>query len=264
MRIDLSGKTALVSGSTEGLGFGIALGLAKAGAHVVLSGRKQEKVDAAVASLRAEVSGASVLGVAADLGTAAGCEGMVAAVPATDILVNNLGFFSGEDFFEGTDELWQRYHDINVMSGVRLSQAYAPGMVDRGWGRIIFISSESGFNIPADMLAYGVSKTANLAVSRGLAKRLAGTGVTVNAVLPGPTLTDGLQAMIRADQEASGQSMEDYANDFAVKKRPTTLIRRVAQVEEVVNMVVYAASPQASATTGAALRVDGGIVDSII
>jgi NAD(P)-dependent dehydrogenase (short-subunit alcohol dehydrogenase family) len=179
------------------------------------------------------------------------------------VLVNNLGIYGLRDFFEIPDDEWARYFEVNVMSGVRLSRAYLPGMMERRWGRVIFISSESGLNIPADMIHYGMTKTAMLAISRGLAKRTAGTGVTVNAVLPGPTLTDGVVEMLKDQIAATGRPLEEVAAGFVIANRPSSIIRRPASVEEVANMVVYAASPQASATTGAALRVDGGVVDTI-
>ena len=263
MHIDLNGKTALVTGSTGGIGLAIAKGLATAGATVIVNGRAQERVDAALADLKQAVPAADARGAAADLGTAEGCDALVKAEPRVDILVNNVGLFGPHDFYDIPDEEWQRFFDVNVMSGVRLSRAYTPAMVEAGWGRVIFISSESGLNIPADMIHYGFSKTANLSVSRGLAKRLAGTGVTVNAVLPGPTLSEGVQSMLADSQAESGRSIEAIAADFVKKERPSSIIQRAATVDEVANMVVYAASPQASATTGAALRVDGGVVDTI-
>jgi NAD(P)-dependent dehydrogenase (short-subunit alcohol dehydrogenase family) len=263
MKIDLSGKTAVVTGSTAGIGFAIAKGLAQAGAAVVINGRKQTVVDQAVAALQNAVPGAAVRGVAADLGTAEGCAALVAAVPATDILVNNLGIYGLRDFFEIPDEEWTRFFDVNVMSGVRLSRAYLPGMAQQKWGRVVFLSSESGLNIPSDMIHYGFTKTANLSVSRGLAKRMAGTGVTVNAVLPGPTLSDGVEALLKGAAEKAGQTMEQAGAAFVRAKRPSSIIQRAASSEEVANMVVYVCSLQASATTGAALRVDGGVVDTI-
>jgi NAD(P)-dependent dehydrogenase (short-subunit alcohol dehydrogenase family) len=263
MKIDLSGKTAIVTGSTAGIGYAIAKGLAQAGAAVVLNGRAEAAVDAALAKLRLEVADAKLRGVAADVGSAAGCAALLAAEPSADILVNNVGVYGPQDFFEIPDAEWTRFFEVNVMSGVRLSRAYLPGMVQRQWGRVLFLSSESALNIPADMIHYGFTKTAVLSISRGLAKRVAGTGVTVNAILPGPTLSDGLEAMLKDEQQASGLSMEDTAAAFVMKNRPSSIIQRAATVEEVANMVVYAASPQASATTGAALRVDGGVVETI-
>ncbi|MDY0884752.1 SDR family NAD(P)-dependent oxidoreductase [Dongia soli] len=265
MKIDLTGKTAIVTGSTAGIGFAVAQGLAEAGATVVVNGRKQDAVDKTIAALSKNVSdaGKRLRGVAADLGTAAGCEALVKAEPKADILVNNMGIFQLQDFFEIPDEEWTRFFDINVMSGVRLSRAYAPGMVEKKWGRIVFISSESALNIPADMIHYGLTKTANLSVSRGLAKRLAGTGVTVNAVLPGPTLTEGVAEMVKDDAKKAGQSIEEAADAFVKEHRASSIIQRAATVEEVANLVVYTCSPQASATTGAALRVDGGVLDTI-
>src|ERR1700712_2664767 len=197
MNIDLTGKTALVTGSTVGIGFAIAKGLAQAGAEVVVNGRKQEAVDQAVAKLRQEIPNARLRGVATDVGTGAGCEALVKAVTEVDILINNVGIYGPQDFFDTPDDVWQRFFDVNVMSGVRLSRAYADGMAKRGWGRIVFISSESALNIPADMIHYGFTKTSNLSISRGLAKRMSGTGVTVNAVLPGPTLSEGVAEMLK-------------------------------------------------------------------
>jgi NAD(P)-dependent dehydrogenase (short-subunit alcohol dehydrogenase family) len=264
MNIDLTGKTAIVTGSTLGIGHAIAKGLAECGATIVLNGRKQEAVDKALGQLGAAVPGAALRGVAADLGTAEGCDALLRAEPAADILVNNLGIYGPKDFFEIADAEWARFFEVNVMSGVRLSRAYVPGMVERKWGRVIFLSSESALNIPPDMVHYGVTKTANLAVSRGLAKRLAGTGVTVNAVLPGPTISDGVETMLKATAEKSGRTVEEVGTAFVRTKRPSSIIGRMATVEEVANMVVYVASPLASATTGAALRVDGGVVDSLV
>ncbi|MFC6633172.1 SDR family NAD(P)-dependent oxidoreductase [Microbulbifer taiwanensis] len=263
MNIDLSGKTALVSGSTLGIGFAIAKGLADCGAAVVLNGRKQQAVDEAVAALKKGFPGAEVRGVAADLGTAQGCAALVRAEPSVDILVNNLGIYGPQDFFEIPDDEWTRFFDVNVLSGVRLSRAYLPSMLEKNWGRVIFISSESGLNIPADMIHYGFTKTANLSIARGLAKRMAGSGVTVNSVLPGPTMSEGVEAMLREAAERSGRSIEETGVAFVKENRSSSLLQRPATVEEVANMVVYTASPQASATTGAALRVDGGVVDSI-
>jgi NAD(P)-dependent dehydrogenase (short-subunit alcohol dehydrogenase family) len=259
MKIVLKGKTAVVTGSTGGIGFAIARGLAQAGAQVVINGREQQRVDAAVARI-----GRLARGVAANVGTAEGCELLVRAVPRCDILVNNAAVFIPGDFFETPDSQWERHWQLNVMAGVRLSRAYLAGMKDAGWGRVIFISSESAFNIPLEMIHYGVSKTADVAVARGLAKRMTGTGVTVNAVLPGTTLSEGAAAFFEAEAAKSGNAVETVAAQFIAVHRPSSIIRRAASVEEVANMVVCVASPQASATTGAALRVDGGAIDTLM
>ncbi|HET8729281.1 MAG TPA: SDR family oxidoreductase, partial [Alphaproteobacteria bacterium] len=256
-------RTAIVTGSTAGIGFAAAKGLAEAGAAVVINGRTKTGVDRAVAALLHAVPGAAVRGVAADLGTAEGCATLLQAEPAADILVNNVGIFGPQDFFDTPDEEWTRFFEVNVLSGVRLSRAYLPGMVERGWGRVVFVSSESALNIPADMIHYGFTKTANLSISRGLAKRMAGSGVTVNAVLPGPTLSEGMEAMLAENARNAGQSVEEAAAAFVKANRPSSIIQRAATPKEVANMVVYACSPQASATTGAALRVDGGVIDTI-
>lgn len=261
MIIDLQGKTAIVTGSTRGIGYAIAAGLAGAGATVVITGRKQADVDQALDKLRGSVPGAQVRGVAADLGSAAGFDILLAAEPAADIVVNNVGIFQLQEFAEIPDDEWTRFFEVNIMSGVRASRAYLPGMRQKNWGRIVFISSESGLNIPADMIHYGFTKTGNLAISRGLAKSLAGTGITVNAVLPGPTLSEGVQHMVAPGADYA--TAENEANAFVRAHRPTSIIQRVATPEEVANMVVYVCSAQASATTGAALRVDGGVVDTI-
>jgi NAD(P)-dependent dehydrogenase (short-subunit alcohol dehydrogenase family) len=261
MRIDLSGKTAVVTGSTRGIGRAIAAGLARAGACVVISGRKQSDVDDALASMRREIAGAALHGVACDLGSAQGVRQLTSAHPHADVLVNNVGIFGPQPFADIPDDEWMRFFEVNVMSGVRASRAYLPGMQRQNWGRIVFISSESGLNIPPDMIHYGVTKTCNLAVSRGLAKSLAGTGITVNAVLPGPTLSEGAQALF--SPEGDIETARRRADEFVRTQRSSSIIRRVATPEEVASMVVYVCSAQASATTGAALRVDGGVVDTI-
>ncbi|WP_017477139.1 SDR family NAD(P)-dependent oxidoreductase [Pseudomonas sp. PAMC 26793] len=263
MKIDISGKVAIVSGSTAGIGLGISQALAQSGATVVVIGRESGKVDEALATIRQAVPGAELRGLVADLGTAEGAEKLFAAEPRADILVNNLGIFNDVDFFDAPDSEWTRFYEVNVISGVRLSRHYTPGMVEQGWGRVIFVSSESGVATPADMINYGVTKSANLAVSHGLAKRLAGTGVTVNAILPGPTFTDGLEHMLKDAVAKSGRSARDEADVFVRNARPTSIIQRAADVDEVANLVAYIASPLSSATTGAALRVDGGVVDSM-
>ena len=263
MKIDLSNKIAIVTGSTGGIGFAIARGLAACGATVVVNGLEQSAVDKALVALRAMVPVAEIRGAVADLSVAAGCNALVKTEPTCDILVNNVGIYGPQDFFDIPDSEWTRFFEVNVMSGVRLSRAYMPAMLERNWGRVVFLSSESGLNIPPDMIHYGFTKTAVLALARGLAKRVTGTGVTVNSVLPGPTLTEGVEDMLKATAANTGQSIEQAAQAFIEATRPSSIIRRMATPEEVANMVVYAVSPQASATTGAALRVDGGIVDTI-
>jgi NAD(P)-dependent dehydrogenase (short-subunit alcohol dehydrogenase family) len=263
MNIDLTGKSAVVSGSTAGIGFAIALGLARTGAHVFVNGRGEKSVQTALARLAKEAPGARVEGVAADLSTADGVTAFVSRVPDTDILVNNVGTFEPKAFEDIPDEDWQRLFDVNVMSGVRLTRHYLPGMVKRNWGRVVFISSESALQIPVEMIHYGMTKTAQLAISRGLALSVAGTGVTVNAVLPGPTLTEGVAQMFATLAKEKGITAAEVEKQFIAQDRPTSLIRRVADAEEIANMVVYVCSPQASATTGAALRVDGGVVNFI-
>ncbi|HUI18558.1 MAG TPA: SDR family oxidoreductase, partial [Alphaproteobacteria bacterium] len=244
MKIDLTAKTAVVSGSTAGIGFAVAKGLAEAGATVIVNGRTQAAVEKALAKLAQAVPAAVFRGVAADVGRAEGCAALVAAEPRADILVNNAGIFGPQDFFAIPDSEWTHFFEVNVMSGVRLSRAYLPGMAERKWGRVLFISSESALNIPADMIHYGFTKTAYLAISRGLAKRMAGSGVTVNAILPGPTLSEGVAAMLEEATKKSGHSLEETAAAFVMKHRPSSIIRRAASVEEVANLVVYAASPQ--------------------
>lgn len=263
MNIDLTGKLAIVTGSTRGIGFAIAKGLADAGARVVVNGRTVAQVDAAVARIQAGQRAAVVEGFVGDLGTAQGCAALVDAHPHCDVLVNNLGIYGPQDFFETDDDTWQHFFDVNVMSVVRLSRAYGQGMAKAGWGRIVMIASESALNIPGDMIHYGFTKTSMLAIARGLAKRLAGTGVTVNSVLPGPTLSEGLAEMLADEVAKSGRSLEEVAAEFVMAARPSSVIQRAASCEEVANMVVYTCSQQASATTGSALRVDGGVVDSI-
>ena len=263
MKIDLTGKTALVTGSTSGIGHAIARGLASAGATVAVNGRTQAKVDAAVAAITKLAPGAKARGVAADVSTAAGCNALVAALPEVDILINNAGIFEPKGFFDIPDEDWNRFFEVNVMSGVRLSRAYMPGMLKRNWGRIVFISSESALNIPKEMIHYGLTKTSQLALSRGLAEMTRGTAVTVNSVLPGPTMSEGVETFVKDLAKQHGQSVEEAAAQFVKQFRPTSLLQRFASVEEIANMVVYVSSKQASATNGAALRAEGGIVQTI-
>ncbi|CPR19717.1 SDR family NAD(P)-dependent oxidoreductase [Brenneria goodwinii] len=264
MKIDLSGKTALVTASTAGIGLAIAQGLAESGASVLLNGRSADSVARAKDKLLALYPHVQISGIAADLGTSDGVEKLTAALPDIDILVNNAGIYGPQDFFATDDATWERYWQTNVMSGVRLARALLPAMVDKGWGRVVFISSESARNIPADMIHYGVTKTAQLALSRGLAKRVAGSGVTVNSVLPGPTLSDGFADMMAEEAARTGKSLETLGREFVMANRPSSVIQRAASVEEVANMVVYVCSPLASATSGAALRVDGGVIDDIV
>jgi NAD(P)-dependent dehydrogenase (short-subunit alcohol dehydrogenase family) len=264
MKIDLSGKTALVTGSTSGIGHAIVKGLAVAGANVVVNGRTQAKVDTAVAAIAGAAGpGAKVAGVAADVSTAAGCETLVETLPDVDILINNAGIYEPKGFLDIPDDDWSRFFEVNVMSGVRLARAYLPGMLKRNWGRIVFISSESALNIPKEMIHYGTTKTAQLAVSRGLAEMTRGTAVTVNAVLPGPTMSEGVETFVKDLAKQNGQSVEEAASQFVKQFRPTSLLQRFASVEEIANMVVYVSSKEASATNGAALRAEGGIIQTI-
>ena len=263
MNIDLKGKTALVTGSTSGIGHAIVKGLAVAGANVVVNGRTQGKVDTAVAAVAKAAPGSKIAGVAADVSTAAGCDALVETLPDVDILINNAGIFEPKGFFDIADDDWSRFFEVNVMSGVRLSRAYLPGMLKRNWGRIVFISSESALNIPKEMIHYGMSKTAQLAVSRGLAEMTRGTAVTVNSVLPGPTMSEGVEAFVKDLAKQNGQSVDEAAAQFVKQFRPTSLLQRFASVEEIANMVVYVSSKEASATNGAALRAEGGIVQTI-
>lgn len=263
MKIDLTGKTALVTGSTAGIGLAIAKGLATAGAKVVINGRKQATVDKAIASVRESLPNADVVGIAADVSAASGYEALIKALPDIDILINNAGIFEPKPFFDIPDEDWTRFFETNVMSGVRLSRAYMPSMLERNWGRIVFVSSESALNIPPEMIHYGMTKTAQLAVARGLAELTAGTHVTVNSVLPGPTRSEGVEDFLQAMAKSANVSLDEMASSFVKTHRASSLIQRFASVDEVANMVVYLASQQASATNGAAMRVEGGIISTI-
>jgi NAD(P)-dependent dehydrogenase (short-subunit alcohol dehydrogenase family) len=264
MNIDLTGKTAVITGSTSGIGFAIAQGLATSGARVILNGRKDDRVRAAVAKLLESAPGADVSGVTADLATAEGVTTFLSAVADADILVNNLGIFEPKPFLDIPDADWLRFFKTNVLSGVRMSRAFLPKMLAKNWGRIVFISSESALNIPPEMVHYGMTKTAQLAISRGLAEMTAGSGVTVNSVLPGPTRSEGVAEFFAKMAADEGVSQSEMEARFVAEHRPSSLLRRLASVEEVAYMVVYICSPQASATNGAALRVDGGVVKTIV
>jgi NAD(P)-dependent dehydrogenase (short-subunit alcohol dehydrogenase family) len=261
MDLKIEGKLALVTGSTAGIGYAIAAGLAREGARVIVTGRTQKGVDEAVARMKSETHG-EVIGVAGDLGEASASDALVKAHPQVEILVNNLGIFEPRPFEEISDADWMRFFSVNVVSGARLSRAYLPAMRRTNWGRILFISSESGIQIPLEMIHYGVTKTAQIALARGLAEATAGTGITVNSVLPGPTSSRGVGDFVDALSKSSGKSVAEVEADFFAHVRPTSLIKRFATPEEVASLVVYLASPLASATTGAALRVDGGVVKS--
>ncbi len=262
MDLKLQGKRALVTGSTAGIGFAIASGLAREGAEVIVNGRSEERTAEAVARIASD--GGQAVGIAADLGSAGGCTRLAAQAGRVDILVNNVGIFEPVPFLDIDDRVWLRIFEVNVMSGVRLSRALLPGMVERGFGRIIFISSESGVQIPAEMVHYGVTKTAQLALARGIAESSAGSGVTVNSVLPGPTRSEGVVEFL--DKVASDQNADraKFEAEFVRTMRPSSLIQRFAEPEEVANLVVFLSGEGASAITGAALRVDGGVVRSIV
>lgn len=263
MLLDLSGRTALVTGSSQGIGLAIATGLAQAGARVALNGRRLEALEAAAATLRETVPAAEVLLVAADLSTGEGADDANAQLPEVDILVNNLGIFGAIDPFEIDDATWEQYFQVNVMSAVRMLRAYLPGMQARGWGRAVTIASDSAIVIPAEMIHYGVTKTALLGVTRGFAKAVAGSGVTVNTVIAGPTHTPGVEEFVEQFVGTEG-SWEDRQRTFMREHRPQSLVQRLLEPAEIANAVVYLCSDLASATTGAAMRADGGYVDSIL
>ena len=263
MDLKLIGKTALVSGSTAGIGFAIAQALAREGADVIVNGRTQARVDEAVQKLSGEGAGRA-RGVAADLSTAEGAARVAEAFPDVDVLVNNLGIFEPKPFGEIGDDDWRRFFEANVLSGVRLSRTYLPLMIAKNWGRIVFISSESGLNVPAEMIHYGVTKTAQIALARGLAETTVGTNVTVNSVLPGPTRSEGVGTFVAQMAQARGVDEKTMEAEFFEHARPSSLLKRFAQPAEVASLVAYVCSPLASGTSGAALRVDGGVVRSIL
>ncbi|HEX4354197.1 MAG TPA: SDR family oxidoreductase [Polyangiales bacterium] len=263
MDLGLRDRLAIVTGSTSGIGFATAQLFAREGARVILNGRKRARLDDALARLRAEVPGASVDGVVADVSTAAGTDALIEQVPDADILVNNAGIFAPQPFETILDEDWQRFFDANVMSGVRLSRHYLPRMLAKNSGRIIFVSSESALQIPVEMIHYGMTKTAQLAISRGLAERTRGTAVTVNSVLPGPTASEGVTDFVAKLAADGGMSTSEMERQFFQHARPSSVLQRFATPLEIANMIVYVASAAASATNGAALRVDGGVLRSI-
>ncbi|MEO0375983.1 MAG: SDR family NAD(P)-dependent oxidoreductase [Cyanobacteria bacterium P01_A01_bin.17] len=261
MDLQLTNKRALVTGSTAGIGFAIAKTLAAEGADVIINGRSQESVDGAIAKLTPTSAG-KLTGFAGDLSSQETAERLAQQHPDVDILVNNLGIFESVPFEEISDEDWRRFFEVNVLSGVRLSRLYLPAMKAKDWGRVVFISSESGIQIPAEMIHYGMTKAAQIAVARGLAESVAGTGITINSVLPGPTQSRGVGDFIKEAAEKEGKSSKAIEQEFFETARPTSLIKRFATTEEVASLVAYVASPLSSATTGAALRVDGGVVKS--
>jgi NAD(P)-dependent dehydrogenase (short-subunit alcohol dehydrogenase family) len=264
MDLGLDGKRALVTGSTAGIGLATARALAMEGATVTVNGRTAPRVSQAVKQLQSEVAGARVQGIAADLSGAAGCAELVRQLPLVDILVNNLGIFEPKPFEQISDADWFRFFETNVLSGVRLSRHYIAGMRERNWGRVVFVSSESAVQIPAEMIHYGMTKTAQLAVARGLAESLVGTGVTVNSVLPGPTASEGVGEFVTRLAAERGIDRATVEREFFATARPTSILQRFATPDEVASMIVYMCSTRASATTGAALRVDGGVVRAIV
>jgi NAD(P)-dependent dehydrogenase (short-subunit alcohol dehydrogenase family) len=264
MDLQLEGKSALISGSTAGIGYAIAEALANEGATVIVNGRTAQRVEQAIASLKKAGVRGKLEGLAADLGNGSGASQTTLKFPEVDILVNNLAIFDPKPFEEIPDEEWIKFFEVNVLSGVRLSRHYLPGMKKRNWGRIVFISSESGIQIPAEMIHYGMTKTAQLAVSRGLAETTAGTGVTVNTVLPGPTASEGAQRFLDNLAASQKKTQPEIEKEFFENVRPSSLLRRFATPQEVAVLVAFVCSPLSSATNGAALRVDGGVVRSIV
>lgn len=263
MNLGLQGKLAVVSGSTAGIGLAIAVALAAEGAKVVVNGRTQARVDAAIKTIQQVVPNAQVRGVAADLSSATGVDEFLRQVTAADVLVNNLGIFDPKTFLEIPDADWMRFFEVNVLSGVRLTRAYLPGMLKKNWGRIIFISSESAQHIPAEMIHYGMTKTAQVAVARGLAESVAGTGVTVNSVLPGPTASEGVGAFLENMAKQQNISTAEIEKQFFASVRPSSLLKRFETPEEIASVVAFVASTQAIAINGAAVRAEGGVVRSI-
>jgi NAD(P)-dependent dehydrogenase (short-subunit alcohol dehydrogenase family) len=263
MDFGLKGKKAVVSGSTAGIGLAIATALAAEGASVVVNGRTDARVNAALEKIRRLHKTADLKGIAADLGAAAGIESFVQQVPHADILINNLGIFEPKPFAEIPDADWLRFFEVNVLSGVRLSRHYLPGMLKKNWGRIIFISSESAFQIPAEMVHYGMTKTAQVAIARGLAESVAGTGVTVNSVLPGPTASEGVAGFLESIAKQRGVSTADIEKEFFKTGRPSSLLKRFETPEEIAAVVTFVASAQSAAISGAAVRAEGGVIRSI-
>ena len=263
MDLRLGGKTALVTGSTAGIGFAIAHSLTREGARVWINGRTSDRVESAVETIRKAVSGAQVEGIAADFSSGSGAQSVIEKLDRVDILVNNVGIFEPKPFAEISDDDWLRFFEVNVMSGVRLSRHYLKGMLGKNWGRIIFISSESAIQIPAEMVHYGMTKTAQIAVARGIAENVAGAGVTANSVLPGPTESEGVGGFVESLAQQQKKSKELVEHEFFEHARPSSLLKRFAKVEEVAAMVTYLAGEPSSATNGAALRVDGGVVRAI-
>jgi NAD(P)-dependent dehydrogenase (short-subunit alcohol dehydrogenase family) len=264
MNLKLTGKIALVTGSTAGIGFAIAKSLAIEGAYVYVNGRTQKRVDAATAEIRSYSQKIGVDGIVADFSSPAGAKAVTAKLPVVDVLVNNVGIFEPKPFTEIPDEDWYRLFEVNVMSGVRLARYYLPGMVRRNWGRILFISSESAVQIPAEMVHYGMTKTAQIAVARGIAESVAGTGVTVNSILAGPTESEGVAGFVETMAKQQKKSKGKIEKEFFERVRPSSLLKRFATVDEVAAMATYVASELSSATNGAALRVDGGVVRAIL
>ena len=259
MDLGLKGKRALVTGSTAGIGFAIAKQLAREGAFVYVNGRTAERVNKAVGEIEGKVDG-----IAADLTTEEGAKKVFARIEKLDLLVNNLGIFETRPFLEIEDAEWRRFFDANVLSGIRVTRHYLPHMLEQRWGRVIFISSESGLQIPAEMVHYGMTKTAQIAVARGIAESFPASGVTVNSVLAGPTDSEGVATFVEEFARQQGKSKEEFSKDFFEHARPTSLIKRFETTDEIASMVVYLCSEAASATTGSAIRVDGGVVKSII